>query len=167
MGHGTNHRQPETAGNPQFKRARLEEPLDDEQERTGEDDTSRISPEEPLMTKNPTAPTTSTSSILGKRQYDREVSFHQLPEGDVPLYQEAERVQWDEWVTQDQSKFIYQLRPQRFVSKLPGKDVCLQDLHVEIKTLVCWILPVTPCPKRQKRDWSFRASIALTMPKVW
>ena len=24
---------------------------------------------------------------------------HQLPEADVPLYQEAEPVQWDEWVT--------------------------------------------------------------------
>ena len=34
------------------------------------------------------------------------------------MYQEAERVQWDEWVT--------------------------HDLHIEIKTLVCWILPVTP-----------------------
>ena len=52
------------------------------------------------MTKNPGKPNSSTaSSILDKRQYDREISFHQLPEADVPLYQEAERVQWDEWVT--------------------------------------------------------------------
>ena len=97
------------------------------------------------MTKNPGRATTSTSSILDKRQYDREFSFHQLPKGDVLLYQEAERVQWDEWVTHG-SKFIHRLRPQRFVSKFPEKDVCTQDLHMETKMLVCWILPVTPCP---------------------
>ena len=57
----------------------------------GEDDTSRIRPEETLMTKNPGEPNTSTSSVF-------DTSFHQLPEGDVPLYQEAERVQWHEWV---------------------------------------------------------------------
>ena len=45
------------------------------------------------------SPSSATaSSILDKRQYDREIPFHQLPEGDVPLSQEAERVQWDEWV---------------------------------------------------------------------
>ena len=51
------------------------------------------------MTKNAGEPTTSTVSILDKRQYDREISFQELPEADVPLYQEAERVQWDEWGT--------------------------------------------------------------------
>ena len=51
------------------------------------------------MTKNAGEPTTSTVSILDKRQYDREISFHELPEEDVPLYQEVARVQWDEWVT--------------------------------------------------------------------
>ena len=66
-------------GNPQFKSARLEEPLDDEREKIEEEDTSRVSPEETLMTKNAGGPTTSTSSILDKRQFDREVSFHQLP----------------------------------------------------------------------------------------
>ena len=81
----------ETGGSPQFKRARLEESLDDEPEKLGEDDTSRISPEETLLTKNLRGSTTSTSSILDKRQYDREISFHLLPEGDVPLYQEAGR----------------------------------------------------------------------------
>ena len=51
------------------------------------------------MTKNPGKPNPSTaSSILDKRQYDPEISFHQLPEADVPVYQEAERAQWDEWV---------------------------------------------------------------------
>ena len=89
----------ETAGSPQFKRACLEESLDNELEKMREDDTSRIGLEEILMTKNPGLSTTSTSSNLDKRQYDREISFHQLPEGDVPLYQEAERVQRDEWVT--------------------------------------------------------------------
>ena len=67
----------------------------DEQEKIGEDDTSRISPEETLMTKNRGGPTTSTSSIVDKRQYDREISFRQPNEGDVPSYQVAERVQWD------------------------------------------------------------------------
>ena len=38
------------------KRARLEESLDDEPEKMGEDDTPRISPEETLMTKNPERP---------------------------------------------------------------------------------------------------------------
>ena len=33
------------------------------------------------------------------KKNDREISFHQQLEADVPLYQEAERVQWDEWVT--------------------------------------------------------------------
>ena len=90
----------ETAGSPQTKRARLEEPLEDEQEKTGEDETEMIGPEDILMTKGQGEPNSSTaSSILDKRQYDREISFHQLPEGDVPLYQEAGRAQWDEWVT--------------------------------------------------------------------
>ena len=52
------------------------------------------------MTKSQGEPNSSTaSSILDKSQHDGEISFHQLPERDVPLYQEAERVQWDEWVT--------------------------------------------------------------------
>ena len=52
------------------------------------------------MTKNPGKRNSSTaSSILDQRQYDREISFHQLPEADVHLYQEAARVQWDDWVT--------------------------------------------------------------------
>ena len=91
----------ETGGSPQFKRARLEEPLEDEQEKTGEDETEQLGPENMLMTKNPGKPNSSTaSSILDKRPYDREISFHQLcTKADVPLYQEAERVQWDEWVT--------------------------------------------------------------------
>ena len=97
----------ETAGSPQFKRSRLEETLEDEQEKTGEDETELVGPEDILMTKSQGEPDSSTaSSILDERQYDHEISFHQLPEGDVPLYQEAERVQWDEWVTHDQSKCI-------------------------------------------------------------
>ena len=42
------------------------------------------SPEEVLMMKNPGDP---TSSISDKRQYDREILFHQPPEADVPLHQ--------------------------------------------------------------------------------
>ena len=69
-------------------------PLRNKQEKTGEDETERIGPEDMLMTKSQGEPNSSTaSSVLDKRQYDREISFHQLLEGDVPLYQEAERVQ--------------------------------------------------------------------------
>ena len=83
----------ETAGSPQFKRARLEEPLENEHEKTGEDETERIGHEDIPMTKGQGEQNSSTaSSFLDTRQYDREISFHQLPEGDVPLYQEAERV---------------------------------------------------------------------------
>ena len=46
----------ETAGSPQFKRARLEEPLDDKQEKIEEDDAPRICREETLMTQNPGDP---------------------------------------------------------------------------------------------------------------
>ena len=41
-----------TAGSPQFKRARLEETLEDEQEKTGEDEIEQIGPENKLMTKS-------------------------------------------------------------------------------------------------------------------
>ena len=52
------------------------------------------------MTKSQGKHNSSTaSSVLDKRQYDRGISFHQLPEEDVPLYQEAERIQWNEWAT--------------------------------------------------------------------
>ena len=46
----------------------------------------------------------------------------------------------------DQSKFVHQSRPQRFVSKSPVKDVCTQDLQIEMKTLVCWTPPGISCP---------------------
>ena len=32
-----------------------------------------------------------------------------------------------------QNSFIHWLRPPRFVSRFPEKDVCAQDLHIEIK----------------------------------
>ena len=50
----------ENAGNPQFKRARLEAPLEDEQEKTGKDVTERIGPENILMTKSQGTPNSST-----------------------------------------------------------------------------------------------------------
>ena len=46
----------ETVGSPEVQKARLEEPLEDEQEKIGEDDASRISSEESMMTKNPGNP---------------------------------------------------------------------------------------------------------------
>ena len=79
----------------------LEGPLEDEQEKAGEDETESIGPGEVLMTRSPEKPDASTaSSVLDKRLYGREISFHQLPEKDVPLNHEADRAQWDEWVTQ-------------------------------------------------------------------
>ena len=90
----------EAAGSPRLPKALLEKPLEDELEENVEDETGLIGPADVLRTKSQGAPSSSTaSSFLEKRQYDREISFNQLPVGDVPLYQEAERVQWDEWVT--------------------------------------------------------------------
>ena len=45
---------------------------------------------------------------------------------------------------------VHQLRPQRFVSTSPEKDVCTQDLRLEIKTLVCWIPAGDPLPVKAK-----------------
>ena len=99
-GSGRNPLTGKLPGSPQFKRARLEEPLENDHEKTGEHETERIGPEDMPMTKSQGEPNSLTaSSFLDTRQYDREISFHQLPEGDVPLYQEAERLQSDEWVT--------------------------------------------------------------------
>ena len=86
------------------------------------------------MTKGHEKPNSSTSSsILDKRRYDREISFHNFPEEDVPLYT-------------DQSQFIHKLRPQRFASKSPERDVCTQDLRIGSPMAVCWILLEIPCP---------------------
>ena len=59
--------------------------------------------------------------------YDREISFHQLPEGDVPGRggrQDSSASSWRE------------------------RDVCTQDLPIEIKMLVCWILLVAKAKAR-------------------
>ena len=81
------------SGSPQFERARLEERLEDEHEKNGEDEEEQIGPENTPMTKSQGKPNSSTaSSILDKRKYDHEISLHQLPEANVPSYQEAERV---------------------------------------------------------------------------
>ena len=123
----------ETGGSPQFRRARLEETLDDEQEKTGEDEKELIGPEDILMTKSQGEPNSSTaSSILDKRQYDRETSFHELPKRDDPLYQEAERVQWDEWVTHGSAKIYSSVEAPKIrqqVSGLRERHVCTQDLQ--------------------------------------
>ena len=42
----------ETAGSPQFKRARLAESFEDEQEKAGENETEQIGPENILKTKS-------------------------------------------------------------------------------------------------------------------
>ena len=98
----------------------------DEQEKTGEDETEQVGPENILMTKSQGKPNSSTtSSILDKCQYDREISFHQLPEADVPLYQEAERVQWDEWVTHGSDK----IRPPVGAAKIRQQVLRERRLH--------------------------------------
>ena len=57
----------ETGGSPQFKRARLEEFFEDEQEKTREDETEQIGLENILRTKSEGRPNSSTaSSFLGK-----------------------------------------------------------------------------------------------------
>ena len=48
----------------------------------------------------------------------------------------------------DPSKFIHLVKPPRFVSRFPEKDVCTQDLRIEIKMLVCWIRPVVSKNRR-------------------
>ena len=67
----------ETTSSPQFKRAPLEEPLEDEQEENWAVQSRTDRSEDILMTKTQGAP--------NKRQYDREISIHQLLEEDVPL----------------------------------------------------------------------------------
>ena len=42
------------------------------------------------------------------------------------------------------------MRPPRFVSTFPEKDVCTLDLLVEIETLVCWTPPGIPCPAKAR-----------------
>ena len=136
----------ETVGSPELKRARLEDTLEDEQERTGRDETEQIGPENILMTKSRRKPySAAASSILDRRQFDREISFHQLPEGDIPLYQGAERVQWDEGITNGSVKIHSSVDATKIRQQVP-RDVCAQDLHILTKTLVYWTLPVTPCP---------------------
>ena len=58
-----------------------------------EDETELIDPEDVLETKSQGAPSSSTaSSILDKRQFDREISFNQLPEGDILLCTKKQNV---------------------------------------------------------------------------
>ena len=84
-----------TASSPPLQKARLEEPLDGEQEKTGKDETELISLEDALMMKSRKSP--SLCSLLDNVNLIAR-SFHQLPQGNVPSYEEAERVQWNEWV---------------------------------------------------------------------
>ena len=50
----------------------------------------------------------------------------------------------------DQSTFIHRLRPPRFVSRFFEKDICTQDLHIEMKTLVCLDPAGNPLPVKAK-----------------
>ena len=100
------------------------------------------------MTRSPEKPNSSTaSSISDKRPYDREISFHQLPEKDVPLCQEAERVQWDEWVTHGSVKIHSPEEAAKIRQHVPReRDVSTQDLRIDINMLASWIPQEIPCP---------------------
>ena len=66
----------ETASSPQFKRACLEEPLDSDQEKTGEDETKLIGLEDVLPMKSRGSSSLSTvCSILDRRPRSRDVNF--------------------------------------------------------------------------------------------
>ena len=110
----------ETGWSPQFKRARLEEFLEDEQEKTG-DETEQIGPENILRTKSEGRPNSSTaSSFLDKNvSVIAKLSSHQLPDEDVPLYQEAKRVQWGEWVTHGSVKMHSPEEAAKFRQQVP------------------------------------------------
>ena len=54
----------ETVSNPQFQSARLKEPLDNDQEKTGKDDTELISPEDALVSSNFGQTSTQSRDIL-------------------------------------------------------------------------------------------------------
>ena len=72
------------------------------------------------MTKSQGAPSSSTgSSFLEKRRYDRVIPFNQLPLKDVPLYQQAERVQWDEWVTHGSVKIHPPVEAEKLRQQVP------------------------------------------------
>ena len=72
------------------------------------------------MTKSQGKPNSATaSSVLDKRQYDLEISFHQLPEEDVPLYQEAERAQWNQWATHGSVKIHPLLEATKIRQQVP------------------------------------------------
>ena len=123
------------------------------------------------MTKRQEEPNSSkASSVLDKRQHDREISLsNNCTEGDVPSYQEVERVAWDEWVTHESVETHLPIVFHKdLVSRFPGNDVCGHDLHIEIKNAGLLDPAGKPRPlKRQHYEWSFRVSIALTMSKVW
>ena len=105
------------------------------------------------------------SSILDKRQYDRETSFHQLLEEDVPLYQEAERAQWNEWATHgsvkihppvEATKIRQQVRRERRVhSRFASRntnagllDPASNPLPVKAKARLVWLLVCSFCGNR-------------------
>ena len=87
----------ETGGSPQFKGARLESRLKTNRRELVRTKQNQSVPRTCSWRRN--GDSSTASSIMDKHQYDREVSFHKIPEADVSLYQGAERVQWDEWVT--------------------------------------------------------------------
>ena len=119
-------------------------PLKTNRRELGENETEQIGPENIFTTKSQGKPNSSTASSTLERQYDREISFHQLPEGDVPLYQEAERVQCDGWVTHGSVKIHSPVEATKMRQQVP----CERRLHsrfaYRIKKVFYWILPVTP-----------------------
>ena len=136
----------ETVGSPEFKSARLEEPLDEEQEKIEEDDASRISPGETLVPKNPGNPQHQPVLFWTNVSMVAKSHFTNCLRGMCQCTKRQNVFSETSGSPMGQSKFIHRWRLRRFVSRFHGKLVCTQELHIETQTLVYWILPVTPCP---------------------
>ena len=97
-------------------------------------------------------PNSSTaSSVLDKRQYDREISFHQLPEGDVPWYEELKRVQWDEWVDTRVSQNSFTSRGRKDSSASPQRKTFALKICIS-KWKRCSVGPRQESPARESES---------------
>ena len=121
------------------------------------------------MTKSQGDPNSSTaSSMLDKRQYDCEVSFHQLPERDVPLHQEAERVQWDGWVTHGSVKIHSPVEATKIRQQVPWeRRLHSRFAHRNRNAGLLDPRRESNRPAKLKLGWSFRVGIVRTMLKDW
>ena len=139
----------ETGGSPQFKRPRLEEPLEDEQGRTGEDETEPIDPENIPMTKNPEKPNSSTaSSILDKRQcVIAKYHFIDYPRPMCPCTKKRNVFSGTEWVTHGSVKIHSPVEAAKICQRVPRERRLHSRFSDRNKNVGReWIGPVNPCP---------------------